>query len=148
MTTFEELRRKELIQTRRIVQGINRQRVHEQQLERLLSLWPVAVGLVLGLLTPWLHPAIEGLGPWAMKTIYPFALLAGRPEVYVNATLAHWLPQIVYSAQFPLEGILIRFTLRSRVTAGGALLHLLVIHLLGLAQLWLLNGGLYALLHG
>ena len=141
-TTFESLRRLELKNSLRTIRRLNRGRRRQERLAKLVLLWPVAAGLLLGALSPWLYSLASVFGVWGQWLLFPFAVLAARPEIYVDETLAHWLPVVMLYAQFPIEGVLIRIALRKRVTAGGALRELVFFHLLGASELWLLSGSL------
>ncbi len=117
----------------------------QRQLERLIALWPLWLGLLLGAFAPQLQEIAHSFGPWGMPLIFPFVELANRPEVQVGG-ITHLLPQFMLFAQFPLEGLLARFVLKRglrpmRVAAEVALLHSFAIF-----DLWLLSAGSVAIL--
>jgi hypothetical protein len=55
------------------------------------------------------------------------------------------LPLVMLYAQFPIEGLLARIFLRNRVTPTGVVRQMFVVHILGLAQLWMASGALWQL---
>jgi len=108
--------------------------------ERLAALWPVWLGILLGLLGPAIQFVAEMVGPWCMALIYPFVVLAQRPEIQVGP-ITHWLPGIMLYVQFPIEGLLARIVLKRHVRPLGVMWHVLMFHFLGIAELWMLSGG-------
>lgn len=115
-----------------------------QNLRNLFAFWPVAVGLSLGCMAPLLQNLASDLGSWGMTLIFPFVVLAKRPEVQ-RMPMTHLLPAIMLYGQFPLEGWLARIVLRREVRALPVAGHVLLFHFLGIAELLLLSGVLYPL---
>ena len=124
----------------------NRQRDERraQNLRAIVSFWPVAVGILLGCMAPLLQHIAQLVGPWGMAVVFPFVVLAQRPEVQMGS-ITHLLPTIMLYAQFPLEGWLARIVLRRNVKAFPVAGHVLLFHFLGIAELLLLSGVLYSL---
>jgi hypothetical protein len=109
-------------------------------LRRLVSLWPVAAGLVLGLLAHRLYTVMVHFEPWGLWLVFPFAVLACRPELRDVAELVRNLPMVVLYAQFPLEGLLVCLALRRRVTAPGVAGQVFYLHYLAGLQLVMIGG--------
>jgi hypothetical protein len=100
--------------------------------------WPVAVGLVLAFFAPQLRDMLGPYDPWGMRIVFPFVLLAGRPELGISEEMARNLPQLILFAQVPLEGLLTMYNLSKRLSLGKAITQLCFLHFLGLFVLWLL----------
>lgn len=111
-----------------------------------LRLWPIAVGLLLALFAPALGAFLTRSHPWGMWLVFPFALLAGRPELDVSGHLARILPQVILYAQFPVEGLLARMVLRRHVTLPGVTGQIVYFHFLAAVQLAMVSGILNPLL--
>jgi len=84
-----------------------------------VSWWPVVVGVALGVAGAQVHRILAGLDPWAMRAVFPLALIMGLRETGLSEELRRNLPEIMVFLQFPLEGLLMRAMLRrgSRLTA-------------------------------
>ena len=100
--------------------------------------WPVAVGLVLAFLAPQLRDMLTPYDPWGMRLVFPFVVLAGRPELGISNELAMNLPQLILFIQFPIEGLLTMYNLSKRLSLGKAITQLCFLHFLGFFVLWLL----------
>jgi hypothetical protein len=107
---------------------------------RTLDLWPLALGLALGLFSPHLRAMLLRRNPRMMSVVFPFVLLAGRPELHTGAHWAATLPLLIQYAQFPLEGLLAQWALRKRVTVSGVAGCIAYLHYLGLIQLLMIGG--------
>jgi hypothetical protein len=105
----------------------------------LFSWWPVALGMGLGFLAPQLRDLLVPAAPWGMRLVFPFVLIAGRPEIGLSDELTAMLPQAMLFAQFPLEGLAVKFMLRRGTTVHGAYVQLAYIHLLCTLVLWLVS---------
>ena len=112
----------------------------------LLRLWPIAAGLLLALCAAPLGAFLMRSHPWGMWLVFPFTLLAGRPEVAVNEQLAHTLPRVILYAQFPIEGLVALLAVRRHVTFPGVTGQIFYFHFLAALQLAMLSGMLNPLL--
>ncbi len=126
-------------------------RWHREQRRRrrvgwMLRSWPIAVGLLLALCAPALCAFLTRSHPWGLWLVFPFALLAHRPELDVNDKIAHLLPQVILYAQFPLEGLVARMVLRRHVTIPGVTGQIFYFHFLAAVQLAMVSGILNPLL--
>jgi hypothetical protein len=121
---------------------VEEERKQTEIVQKLVNLWPVMMGVSIGCFAPVLRDLISPLGPWGVRVVFPLAALAGYRGVQFGALMSHLLPQILLYAQFPLEGLLIKFVLRGRVTVAGAAVQVFIFHLLGAVGLWLISSGL------
>jgi hypothetical protein len=101
-------------------------------------MWPVLIGIVLAAIAPKLFDLFNGFNPWIGRLVFPYVLLAARPEFGLNWKIATNFPQLVLLLQFPLEGLLTTINLRRRVSTGLAIGQLIFIHLIGAFVLFLL----------
>jgi hypothetical protein len=113
-----------------------------QWLRGMVNLWPIAAGLVLGLMAPQLSALMARFEPWGMGLVFPFAVLAGRPELQTGNPLISNLPLLVLYAQFPLEGLVVRLLLGRRVTVPGVAGQVFYFHYLAGLQLLMIGGAL------
>jgi hypothetical protein len=100
--------------------------------------WPLLAGLALALIAPKLLNILDELNPWIERAVFPYVLLAQRPEFGLNWELSGHLPRAILLAQFPLEGLLTMLNLRRRFPMWIAVGQLIVIHLVGTFVLFLL----------
>ena len=106
-----------------------------QWLLGLLDYWPLALGVALGVVSPRLNAVLLHSHPWAMWVVFPFVLLAGRPELHAGT-----LPSIVLYLQFPLEGLIVQLAMRRHVTVPGVAGRVFYLHYLCLLQLLMISG--------
>lgn len=109
-------------------------------LRQMKKLWPLAVGALLGAAAPELHALMARFEPWGLWLVFPFAVLACRPELHALGQLIRNLPQIVVYLQFPLEGLLARLILKRRITFPAVAGHMCYFHYLAGLQLLMLSG--------
>jgi len=117
-----------------------REERRERRYDWLVSYWPVGVGLAISALAPLIWDLAHRVGSWTNALVFPFVVLAERPEIQVGP-ITHLLPAIMLYAQFPLEGYLARLILRRRVHPLGVAGQVLLFHFLGIVELWLLSDG-------
>jgi hypothetical protein len=101
-------------------------------------IWPFLIGLALAVIAPKLVDILEGFDPWIERAVFPFVLLARRPEFGLNWELGGYVPRLILWGQFPLEGLLTVFNLRRRFPLWVAIGELIVIHLVGVFVLFLI----------
>jgi len=101
--------------------------------------WPLIAGLCLGIFAPELLKAANALGHWGAMLVFPFAMLAGRPEFGLREPAARTLSSIILYAQFPVEGALAMLHLRRHFGLRATLVRIAWLHLAGAVLLWLLN---------
>ena len=119
-----------------------------QKLRQTANLWPLGAGLLLGALAPALMNLVASSAPWTMTVVFPFFILAGRPEAGILGHFAQSHPALVLYAQFPLDGFFAWVFLRHRANVSEVCLQICCFHALGALDLWLLNGGLNRILAG
>ena len=117
-----------------------RERRRRRRTGWLLRQWPIAVGLLLAVFAPVLRTFLTRSHPWGMWVVFPFALLAHRPELEINDRIARVLPQLILYAQFPLEGLMARMVLRRHVTLPGVTGQIFYFHFLAAVQLAMVSG--------
>jgi hypothetical protein len=108
----------------------------------LTEYWPFAVGIALSCFAPQISEFVAPFRPWGMWLAFPFAAIAGRPEMNLNGDLATSLPLLFMYAQFPIEGLLARFALKGHVTVPRVAGQILFLHLLAIVELYLVSGPL------
>jgi hypothetical protein len=109
-------------------------------LKQLATFWPFAVGLGLAFIAPQLHTIVATWQPWGMWVAFPFVVLTSRPELHLSNQAAIQLQHILIYAQFPLEGLIARWAMRSCVSVPRVAGHLCFLHFLGAVDLFLLSG--------
>lgn len=117
----------------------------EKRLKRLFAMWPVGVGLLLSTFAPVLRMVTDSYGPWVTTLVFPFVVLAERPELQVGP-ITHFIPFFMLYAQFPIEGLLARIILRRPVLPISVAVQILLFHFLGIVEVWMLNGAGHPLL--
>lgn len=124
-----------------------RRRQREERLEKLaaraFSYWPVVAGLLLAAVAPELRVLAASFAPWGMRLVFPFVVLAGRPELNTGTAFSRLLPSIMLYAQFPLEGLMARLFLRGRISVAGVALQVFFFHFLAAMELWIMSGSLH-----
>ena len=117
------------------------QRVRHGLLQ-MLSYWPLVLGVLLGVLAPHLRALLVRRHPWTMWVVFPFVLLAGRPEIHAGVHLANVLPTIILYLQFPVEGLIVQWAMRRHrhVTVPGVAGRVFYLHYLCLLQLLMISG--------
>jgi hypothetical protein len=128
---------------RSVAHHVHHHQAEEEELHAppglLEIVWPLVGGLILGFLAPTLHAWVATQQPWVMWIVYPFPVLAGRPELGLSDELARTLPQILIYIQFPLEGIYGMFTLRRHVAFTTVMAQIFFVHLVGAFVFWLMS---------
>jgi len=100
--------------------------------------WPLAAGIAISCVAPQLRDLVSRWDPWGMRLVFPYVLLCGRHELGLSDEMARMLPQVMLFLQFPLEGLLTRLTFSRGIRLPGAILQLVLIHVLGAVVLMLL----------
>lgn len=108
----------------------------------LTEYWPFAVGIALSCFAPQISEFAASYRPWGMWLAFPFAAIAGRPEMNLRGELAASLPLMFMYAQYPIEGLLARFALKGHVTIPRVAGQILFLHLLAVVELYLSTGNL------
>jgi hypothetical protein len=103
--------------------------------------WPVLVGVALGFFAPQIRDLVEPYDPWGMRAVFPFVQFFGLREIGMSEELTRTLPQLMLYLQFPLEGLLTKFTLGRGVHAINALAQLVFLHVVAALVLWIVALG-------
>lgn len=139
-----EIRYKGILQDNlAILRGRRLDELRQRRIENLATLWPLWLGILLGVLAPQIEAFAQTFGDWGMTLVFPLVELANRPEMRMGQ-IVH-LPSIMLFAQFPIEGLIARNLLKR----GGFLVRVVVevalIHCFAILDLWLLSAGPSAL---
>jgi hypothetical protein len=118
--------------------GLHKGEKHSAPPRGWKSWWPLALGIAISCIAPWLRDWVSAWDPWGMRLVFPYVLLCGRHELGMSDEMTRMLPQLMLFLQFPLEGLLTRFTLSRGVRLPGALAQLVLVHGLGAVVLTLL----------
>jgi hypothetical protein len=111
-----------------------------QSLLRLASLWPVALGLLLGFYAPLLRDLAANSAPWALNLLFPFSAVVSERGLNLSWDAAQGLAQFLLYAQFPLEGLLVRLVLKHRVDLFHVLGKITCLHVIAVLYLGLVSG--------
>lgn len=147
MKAWEAERQRELDKIKAEIFARRRAELRQNFATRMKELWPVWIGVLLGLLAPGIKFVVQSFGPWCMEMVYPYVVLAQRPEVQVGH-ITSLLPGILLYTQFPLEGLFAYYVLRHTVRPAGVILEVAFLHSLGLLELWMLTGTPFFLVRG
>lgn len=107
--------------------------------EAIASWWPVAVGMFLCGFAPEWHAMAVQAGIWAERIAFPLTLLATHREIGIDSKMASVLPQAALYLQFPLEGLLTKFTLDRGKSLKAAIMQLVLVHGIAAFVLWLIS---------
>jgi hypothetical protein len=99
--------------------------------------WPLLLGIVVTPLTIHFASILALEGPSALRLLYPYVLLIKDPAFGLSSDMGNALSQGMMYAQFPIYGLVMALTLRSRSVAS-ALGTVVVVHGLGVFVLFLM----------
>ena len=111
-----------------------------RSLRSMASLWPVALGMLLGFYAPLLRDLIANSAPWALTLLFPFSALAGERGLNLSRDAAQSLSQFLLFAQFPLEGLMVRIVLNHRLSVFRVFSQVTCLHVFTLLYLGLATG--------
>jgi hypothetical protein len=117
-----------------------------RSLRSLASLWPVALGVLLGFYAPLLRDLVANSAPWALTLLFPFSALAGERGLNLSWDTAQSLGQFLLYAQFPLEGLLVRIVLKHRISVFRVFSQVTCMHVFAVLYLGLATGSLNQIL--
>jgi hypothetical protein len=102
--------------------------------------WPAIFGILLAVIAPQiLAKGIDVWGNVAERLIFPFVILAGRPEFGFGAELTRNLPQLVLYLTFPFFGFYASWNLRRRIRLSTTIVQIVFVNLISAFVLWLLS---------
>ncbi len=119
----------------------------QRSIAQWVEYWPVCAGILLSMVAPQMREFVEPFRPWGLWVSFPIVALSIRPEIYLGSHISAVLPAALTYLQFPLEGLLAKIALKGHVTVHGVVVQVVFFHGLCIMDLWLLNGGLYQLMH-
>lgn len=102
---------------------------------------PLAVGIVLGFLSPQLHSLASQWEPWGLRIVFPLVQVLGLREIGIGDELNRSLPQLMLYLQFPLEGLLVAMNLRQGRSLAMAIGPIPGLHFVCGLVLWLVALG-------
>ena len=117
-----------------------------RSLRSLGSLWPVALGVLLGFYAPLLRDLITNSAPWALTLLFPFSAVAGERGFNLSRDAAQSVGQFLLFAQFPLEGLMVRLVLKHRLSVFRVFGQVTCLHVFTLLYLGLATGSLNQIL--
>ena len=121
------------------------QQRRNRTIQSLVTSWPIFVGILLAICAPTLHELLSVIKPWGNWLVFPFVELMARPELHLGSQFQQTAPQVMLYLQFPLEGLMAKKFLKGRVTPRAVLGQVMIYHILGAVQLFLvwraLGGG-------
>jgi hypothetical protein len=104
----------------------------------LLVWWPLILGIVVTPFTVHAASIMAIAGPGALMMLYPYVLLLKEPALGLSSELGNNLSQLMMYLQFPLYGLVMALTLRSKslwtAIATAAVMHfaaVLILFLIG-----------------
>ena len=93
----------------------------------LLLWWPLLLGIVVTPFTVHAASIMAIAGPGALMMLYPYVLLLKEPALGLSSELGNNLSQLMMYLQFPLYGLAMALTLRSKslwtAIATSAVMH-------------------------
>jgi hypothetical protein len=93
----------------------------------LLLWWPLLLGIVVTPFTVHAASIMAIAGPGALMMLYPYVLLLKEPALGLSSELGNNLSQLMMYLQFPLYGLAMALTLRSKslwtAIATAAVMH-------------------------
>jgi hypothetical protein len=117
-----------------------------RSMRSLASLWPVALGVLLGFYAPLLRDLVANSAPWALNLLFPFSALADARGLNLSRDTAQSLVQFLLYAQFPLEGLMVRVVLKHRLSVFRVFSQVTCLHIFTLVYLGLATGSLNQIL--
>jgi len=113
--------------------------------ETLVGSWiswaPLAVGIVLGFLSPQLHSLAAQWDPWGLRIVFPVVQVLGLREIGIGDELNRTLPQLMLYLQFPLEGLLVAMNMRRGMRISMAIGPIPALHFVCGLVLWIVALG-------
>jgi hypothetical protein len=128
-----------ILQIRLAVHLMRRKERNERLWQDLLRNWPLAAGLVLACLAPWIWDLAATFGLWGERILLPAVALVNCQSQSLRSGVAAIAAQIALYGQFPLEAMVIKLTLRGRVSPGAVGGQLALFHSLAVLLLWLVG---------
>ncbi len=139
MASWEAERKRERDASLAVLESRRKSEERARVRQLVVELWPFWVGMAVGMFGPALAYVAQLLGPTCMALVFPFVVLAERPEIQVGP-ITHLLPTLMLYTQFSIEGLLAYRVLRHHVKPLGVIWQISLFHFLGLAELWMLSG--------
>lgn len=139
IASYETQRKREREASLAVLEARRKAEERARVRQQVIELWPLWAGMAVGMFGPVIGFVAQLLGPSFMMLVFPFVVLAERPEIQVGP-ITHMLPTLMLYTQFPIEGLLAYSVLRHHVRPLGVIWQVSLFHFLGLAELWMLTG--------
>jgi hypothetical protein len=107
--------------------------------EAVAAWWPLAVGMFLSGFAPEWYATAAQAGVWALRALFPLALLATHRGIGIDGQMAAILPQAALYLQLPLDGLLTKLTLDRGRSLKAAIAQLFLVHGVAAFVLWLIT---------
>ena len=117
----------------------HRDELRNRSAKNLKRNWPLAAGLVLAFLAPWLQDLASLVAPLGGWILLPAVSLVNDQQLHLNAAIRVVASQFALYGQFPIEAAVIQSVLKGRVSLGAVLGQLALFHFLAAGFLWLLS---------
>lgn len=102
--------------------------------------WPAVFGILLAVIAPQIHAkVVESWGVTGERIVFPFMLLAGRPEFGFSPEFMNGLPELVMRLTFPFFGFYASWSLSRRTKFGTVMTQIVFVNLVAAFVLWLLS---------
>lgn len=104
----------------------------------LKTCWPIIFGLMLAVVAPQIFFKVgDAWGVIGERLIFPFVILAGRPEFGFGGELTRNLPEMILYLTFPFFGLYASLNQRRRLRTTIA--QIVFVNLISAFVLWLLS---------
>jgi hypothetical protein len=132
-------------QTSQLIAAYHQRRRFERRIRSVLSLvnlWPIALGVLLGICAPFLRDLAANFAPWVSTVLFPFSAMVGDREFHLSRDTAQAIAHFLLYAQFPLEGMLARMVLKHRSSLFKVFGEVVSLHALAVLYVGLASGTL------
>lgn len=102
--------------------------------------WPAVFGVLLAVIAQQVHAKVlESWGATGERIVFPFMLLAGRPEFGFSPEFMNGLPELVMYLTFPFFGFYASWSLSRRTKFSTVMTQIVFVNLVAAFVLWLLS---------
>jgi hypothetical protein len=102
--------------------------------------WPALFGILLAVIAPRIFDKVlREWGELGERLVFPFVILAGRPEFGFGAEASRGLPDLVLYLTFPIFGFYAMWNLSRRVRISTTMVQVVFVNMVAAFVLWLLS---------